>query len=106
MRRAAQLLAASRRPLIVAGPCGVFYGGAGREVADFASAWAVPCAVPIWEPRAPWPEARPEYLGVLGAASGGPALLQDADLVLMLGAAADYRVGYLQSPPLRAGTPP
>ncbi len=99
VRRAAHLLAASRRPLIVAGS-GVFYGGAGREVADFAAAWAVPCAVPIWD-RGSVAEARPEYLGVVGAASGGPALLQDADLVLMLGAAADYRVGYLQSPPLR-----
>ena len=100
VRRAVQLLAASRRPLIVAGS-GVFYGGAGRTVADFASAWAVPCAVPIWD-RGSVAEARPEYLGVLGAASGGPRLLEDADLVLMLGAAADYRVGYLESPPLRA----
>ena len=98
-RRAAQLLAASRRPLIVAGS-GVFYGGAGRQVADFASAWAVPCAVPIWD-RGSVAEARPEYLGVLGGASGGPRLLEEADLVIMLGAAADYRVGYLQSPPLR-----
>jgi acetolactate synthase-1/2/3 large subunit len=39
-------------------------------------------------------------MGVVGAASGDPALLRQADLVLLLGAAADYRVGYLEPPAL------
>ena len=35
-------------------------------------------------------------MGVLGAATGGPALLPEADCILMAGAANDYRVGFLQ----------
>jgi acetolactate synthase I/II/III large subunit len=40
----------------------------------------------------------PEYLGVIGAASGGPALLPDADLILLVGSRVDYRLGYLKPP--------
>ena len=101
LRRAATLLGDCRRPLLVAGS-GVFYSGAGRAVADFASAYAIPVAVPIWD-RGCMAAGHDEFMGVLGAASGGPRLLEDADLVLMLDAAADYRVGYLESPPLQPG---
>ena len=41
-----------------------------------------------------------EFLGVIGAATGEPRLLEDADLLLLAGALVDYRVHYLDSPPL------
>jgi thiamine pyrophosphate-dependent acetolactate synthase large subunit-like protein len=40
-------------------------------------------------------------MGVIGAASGGLRLLQDADLIIMVGARCDYRVGHLQPPSVR-----
>ena len=95
LRRAAELLAASERPLIVAGS-GAFYAGAEEHLAEFAAAFAVPVCVPIWD-RGAVPGPMDEYLGVVGAASGGPDFLRDADLLIVLGAAADYRVGYLQA---------
>src|SRR5262249_2824701 len=41
------------------------------------------------------------FMGVIGAASGGPRLLPDADLILLCGAAVDYRLGYLKPPAIR-----
>ena len=43
----------------------------------------------------------PEYLGVIGAASGGPAILNDADLILLVGGRVDYRLGYLKPPAIK-----
>jgi acetolactate synthase-1/2/3 large subunit len=40
-------------------------------------------------------------MGVLGAATGGPRLLAEADCIVMAGAAADYRVGFLQPGAIR-----
>jgi acetolactate synthase-1/2/3 large subunit len=37
-------------------------------------------------------------MGVAGAATGGPKLLADADLVILAGVHFDYRIGYLQPP--------
>jgi acetolactate synthase I/II/III large subunit len=100
--RLAGWLAAARRPLIVAGS-GVYYAGAAQALAAFAAAFAVPVVVPIWD-RGAIPEGMGEYLGVIGAATGGPALLEAADLVILLGAEADYRLGSLHSPVRRPGT--
>jgi acetolactate synthase-1/2/3 large subunit len=94
LQYAAELLAASERPLIVAGN-GAFYAGAEGPLAEFAAAFAVPVCAPIWD-RGAMPGPMDEFLGVIGAASGGPEFLQQADLLLLLGAAADYRVDYLQ----------
>jgi len=44
----------------------------------------------------------PIFLGVIGAATGGPSVLSDADCILLVGAEIDYRIGYLQSPAIRA----
>ena len=44
----------------------------------------------------------PEYLGVIGAASGAPAVLADADLILLIGSHVDYRVGYMKPPAISA----
>ena len=98
IERAVEMLKAARRPLIVAGS-GAYYAGAEQALADFAAAYAVPLVVPIWD-RGTVPEGMEEFMGVIGAASGDPALLAEADLVLLLGAAVDYRVGYLQPPAL------
>ncbi|MEE2657491.1 MAG: thiamine pyrophosphate-binding protein [Candidatus Latescibacterota bacterium] len=102
VRQAARLLARSERPLMITGS-GVFYASAGKAVADFAAAYAVPFAIPIWD-RGCVAQPLPEYLGVVGAASGGPRLLEDADLILLLGAAADYRVSYMQAPAIDVQT--
>lgn len=98
---AADLLAASRRPVLVAGS-GAYYAGAEEALEAFAASFAIPFCVPIWD-RGCAVEARPEFVGVVGAASGGPRLLEDADLIVLLGAAADYRVGYLSAPTVAAG---
>ena len=98
--RVAALLERAERPLLVAGS-GAFYAGAAPALAEFAAAYAVPVVVPIWD-RGTVPVAVPEYMGVIGAASGDPALLGDADLVLAFGVAADYRVGHLRPPALAA----
>lgn len=97
---AVQLLASAQRPLVVAGS-GAFYASAEESLERFVKAHSVPVAVPIWD-RGAVPHAIPQFMGVLGAASGGPRLLPDADLVLMLGAACDYRVGYLEPPAVPA----
>jgi acetolactate synthase-1/2/3 large subunit len=39
---------------------------------------------------------------VIGAASGGPALLADADAIVLAGARVDYRVGYMKPPAISA----
>ena len=94
--RAVKMLAAAERPLLVAGS-GAWYSGAGEVLADFCTTFAIPFVVPIWD-RGCVVGRRAEFLGVIGAASGGPDLLGEADLVLLVGAAADYRVGFLQPP--------
>ena len=96
IRKAAGFFAAAERPLLIAGN-GAYYAGAGEVLVQFAAAFGVPFAVPIWD-RGAVQGRHPEFMGVLGAASGGPRLLEDADLVVLLGAAADYRVGHLLPP--------
>jgi len=58
--------------------------------------------VPIWD-RGTVNRPAKTFLGVIGAATGGPRLLADADLVVMAGAAPDYRVGFLQPGALAQG---
>jgi len=94
--RAADLLGGARRPLLIAGS-GAYYAGAEDALAHFVASQAIPVIVPIWD-RGAVPGSLPQFMGVLGAASGGPRLLADADLLLMVGAALDYRVGYLLPP--------
>lgn len=86
----------AERPMIIAGS-GVFYAGGAEELARVAAVMKAPMAVPIWD-RGAVEEPIPEFVGVIGAASGGPRILPDADLVLMVGACIDYRVGYLEPP--------
>ncbi|MDP6348807.1 MAG: thiamine pyrophosphate-binding protein [Chloroflexota bacterium] len=88
---ATNLLAGSQRPLIVAGS-GVFYAGAGESLVDLVHQLPAPLTVPIWE-RGCIDEAEDNFVGVIGAATGGPELLAQADLVLIAGAQVDYRLG-------------
>jgi acetolactate synthase-1/2/3 large subunit len=88
-------LATAERPLIIAGS-GVFYAGAGERLVAFAESASIPLVVPIWD-RGCIERPSAAFMGVLGAASGGPRLLPDADCIIMAGASNDYRTGYLQS---------
>ena len=101
IRKAVDLFAAAHRPLLIAGS-GAYYAGAGEALTQFTAAYAVPFVVPIWD-RGAVQGRHPEFIGVIGSASGGPRLLADADLVVLLGAAADYRVGHLLPPAIAAG---
>lgn len=96
MRQAAKLVSHSQRPLIIAGT-GAFYAQAHEEVMEFSEIAAIPIVVPIWD-RGVIEEPHPNFLGVVGAASGEPRLLADADLVILVGAQADYRIGFLKPP--------
>jgi acetolactate synthase-1/2/3 large subunit len=100
VREAVNLLARAERPLIVAGS-GVFYADAEEALRHLAEAAGVPVVTPIWD-RGVVDRPMPEYLGVIGAASGSPAVLADADLILMIGSRVDYRVGYLKPPAVSA----
>ena len=90
------MMADAERPVIVAGS-GVYYAKGERALATFCERFAIPTVVPIWE-RGSFPSDHASYMGVIGSATGGPEILADADLVLVLGARSDYRVGYLQPP--------
>jgi acetolactate synthase-1/2/3 large subunit len=100
VREAVDVLARSRRPLLVAGS-GVFYAGAEEPLRRLAAAVGAPVVTPIWD-RGSVSRPMPEFLGVVGAASGGPALLADSDVILLAGARVDYRVGYMKPPAISA----
>ncbi len=100
IREAVDLLARAERPLIIAGS-GVFYAGAEEALRSLADATGFPVVTPIWD-RGAMSRPIPEYLGVIGAASGGPAVLADADMILLIGSRVDYRVGYLKPPAVPA----
>ncbi len=95
----ADLLRRSARPLLVAGS-GAYYAHAENAVKRFVQTLHVPVVVPIWD-RGVIPEPLDEFVGVIGAATGGPPLLEEADLILVAGAACDYRLGYLRPPAIR-----
>ncbi len=99
--QAAAALARAERPLIVAGS-GVYYAGLSEAVVAFSEEFAVPLVVPIWD-RGCVDRPAETFMGVIGAASGGPRLLADADCILMAGAVPDYRVGFLQPGAVSAG---
>jgi acetolactate synthase-1/2/3 large subunit len=98
--RTASALARAERPLIIAGS-GLHYAGTGEEMLRFSGRYSVPVVVPIWD-RGVINRPAATFLGVVGAATGGPRLLADADCIIMAGAVSDYRVGFLQPGPIRA----
>jgi thiamine pyrophosphate-dependent acetolactate synthase large subunit-like protein len=97
----AKWLGEAERPLLIAGS-GVFYAQGDEALEAFVKSRAIPVVVPIWD-RGSVTKPIKEFMGVLGAASGGPTLLSDADLVILAGASFDYRIGYLQPPAVHEG---
>src|SRR5579872_346440 len=93
-------MAGSKAPLVIAGS-GLFYDNTGADMLRFCEDCKVPVVTPIWD-RGSVDHPSPVFFGVIGAASGGPAILSDADCILMAGAEVDYRVGYLQPPAVRS----
>jgi len=96
---AAKVIRRARRPLLIAGS-GVFYAGGQAAMMRLSEAAAIPMVTPIWD-RGAVERPHPNFLGVVGAASGEPRLLADADLILLVGARVDYRVGFLKPPAVR-----
>ncbi len=93
---ATSMIVEAKKPLLVAGS-GVYYAEAEAALAEFVNSQCLPVMIPIWD-RGSIPRPIGEFLGFLGAASGGPCLLGEADLIVIIGAACDYRVGFLQPP--------
>ncbi|MGQ9781769.1 MAG: thiamine pyrophosphate-binding protein, partial [Nitrososphaeria archaeon] len=97
--KVSELIRDSQRPLLIAGT-GVFYAQAQKELIAFSEVTGVPIVTPIWD-RGSVDRPHPNFMGVVGAASGEPRLLADADLILMAGGQVDYRVGYLSPPAIQ-----
>jgi len=100
VERAARLLEKSERPLVVAGS-GMSREGGWESLRDFSEKFHVPFAVPIWD-RGCVEEKHENFLGVVGAASGEPPFLSEADLIILAGSDPDYRVGFLEPPKVDA----
>ena len=103
LKEAAELVKKSQRPVIIAGS-GAFYADASKALTRLARLMRAPVTVPIWD-RGAVEKPIPEYVGVIGAASGEPKILPEADLVLLVGARVDYRIGYLEPPAVSPGVP-
>jgi len=96
IEEAAKTIRRAQRPLLIAGS-GVFYANAGEAMIRFSEASAIPIVTPIWD-RGAIEKPHPNFLGVIGAASGQPRILEDSDLIILAGARVDYRVGFLTPP--------
>ncbi len=96
----AKALADADAPLVIAGS-GIFYDGSAAGMLRFCTKFHIPVVTPIWD-RGAVDQPNPNFLGVVGAATGEPAVLRDADCILLAGAEIDYRIGYLQPPAVRA----
>ena len=94
LKQAAQKLSQAKRPLIVAGS-GAYYANEGQALCDFSEHYSIPVVAPIWD-RGAIDRPIENFVGVIGAATGGPRLLPDADLIVLAGATPDWRLGYLQ----------
>jgi acetolactate synthase I/II/III large subunit len=92
LRAAAEWLAEAKRPFLVVGS-GAFYAGAGDALREFAQRTDIPIFSHLWD-RGCIEERWPQYVGVTNAdLSGAYALLEEADVVMTLGARWDYRLG-------------
>jgi len=96
VEEAVKVIRGSERPILVAGS-GVFYSGGQEALIRFSEAGAIPIVIPIWD-RGSVERPHQNFVGVVGAASGEPRLLEDSDLIIMVGARVDYRVGFLEPP--------
>ncbi len=96
VERAASWLQQAQRPLLVVGS-GLYYARGEGVLKAFLDETQVPTVMPIWD-RGCVPEPHDAFLGVIGALTGGPRLLPDADLIILAGVDFDYRIGQLQPP--------
>ena len=93
VRDALALIGKARRPFMVVGS-GAFYADAGRELERFAEDTNIPILHMLWD-RTCIERPIPQYVGVSKAAINGAAgMLTQADLVILVGGRADYRVHY------------
>jgi acetolactate synthase-1/2/3 large subunit len=99
IRECISLLQGAKRPLLIAGTT-LFYADASATLLDFCEKASIPITVPIWD-RGVIEGAHPNFVGVVGAASGQPSLLSDVDVIMVAGAWVDYRIGYLTPPSIR-----
>jgi acetolactate synthase I/II/III large subunit len=95
----AAAISSSQAPLIIAGS-GVWYAGEGDALMRFSERNAVPVVVPIWD-RGCIARRISTFMGVIGAATGGPELLAKSDCIVLAGAQPDYRVRFLQPGAIR-----
>ncbi len=96
---AAKMLVKAERPVLVVGT-GAFYARSDAAIEVLAKTTDVPVVVPIWD-RGVIDRPIEQFMGVVGAASGGPELLGDADLIVYVGARIDYRTGYGRPPVIK-----
>jgi acetolactate synthase-1/2/3 large subunit len=92
VRRAAQALAAARRPMLYAGG-GVVQAGAADELAALARLSGAPVTTTLMALGA-FPASDPQWLGMLGMHGTRPAnwAIDEADLIVAVGARFDDRV--------------
>jgi thiamine pyrophosphate-dependent acetolactate synthase large subunit-like protein len=99
VRRAAELLRGAKKPVMLVGS-GAFYARAWEALKAFAELTNIPILSNIWD-RGCIEEAIPQYVGVTrGGQVTNSALpkLGEADVVLVVGARVDYRVGQGRPP--------
>lgn len=93
---AVKFVSRAKRPVVVAGS-GVYYSRGEPSLKRFVEQQYMPVVIPIWD-RGCINQPTSEFMGVVGAYSGGPRLLPDADLIILVAAEFDYRVGQLTEP--------
>jgi acetolactate synthase I/II/III large subunit len=97
IRQAASWLSEAQRPFIVVGS-GAYYAQAGEALNAFAERMQIPILSHMWDRgciQDPWPQ----YVGVTnGEVNGAYGMLSQADVVMLLGARLDYRLGFGRPP--------
>ena len=72
---------------------GVFYADGGSALQEFAELASIPILTPIWD-RGVIDGQSEVFLGVIGAATGEPQFITQADVILLAGTRIDYRVRF------------
>jgi len=97
VREAVELLASAKHPFIIIGS-GTFYAQAGDALREFAQLTNIPIMSHIWD-RACVDTVIPQYFGITNdALSGAYPKISEADVILVLGARVDYRLGHGRTP--------
>jgi acetolactate synthase-1/2/3 large subunit len=103
VREALALIRKARSPFMAVGS-GAFYADAGPELARFAANTNIPILNMLWD-RTCVEKSIPQYVGPTKAAiNGAAALLPQADLVIVVGGRADYRIHYASPAAYQKGT--